>query len=101
MKYKFLLILLTTILFSCGEFKPEKYYDYHWVVDVTYTNGESEQLTIEQKNVTKVWKLYLGSDAGESCLIKTNGIYDNAIACGVRKFTIISETRIENSKQNN
>lgn len=101
MRYKFLLILLTTILFSCGEFKPEKYYNYNWVVNVTYTNGESEQLTIEQKNVVKVWHLYLYSGEGESCLYKGNGLYNDAIVCGVRKFTIISETRIENSKQNN
>lgn len=98
MRNKFLLALLSIVLLSsCIGSNHDKYYDYNWVVDVIYTNGDKEQLTIEQKKVVKEWKLYLYSGDGEACLYKGNGYYNDAVACGVRKFTIVTETKTESN----
>lgn len=88
-----ILLVLGALQFaSCG-----KDYTYKWEVEVTYINGDSEILGCEYTSFNgNECGIYLSTSrySPEPCLVIRCGGLGQNIACGVRKFRVISSDKI-------
>ena len=98
---KILLILILGFLISCNCSKDTKQetFVHKWKIDVVYTNGEKETIDCSFKTRrTNVEITLISHD--EPCIVMRTIDDAKIVACGVRKFEVIShekETIITNA----
>lgn len=94
-------LLLCVILISCSNFETN--YTYKWKLAVVYTNGEKDTIKCQYDSFKnnecylylKISETGLISGAGTApCIIMGCGFYSDVVACGVRKFEILSLDKV-------
>jgi hypothetical protein len=93
-----IIIISLTILYSCSnDIKPN--YTYNWKVAVVYTNGDKDTLNCKYDSFKgnecflylKISENGLLSSGGTaSCIVMGCGFYTTVVACGVRKYEVLS-----------
>ncbi len=90
---KSLFILIVVCLFSCSDNEPN--YTYKWELDVVYTNGDTDIINCQYNSFngnecTLVFSIFESS----SCLVMYCGLRSKSVACGVRKYKVVSLNKI-------
>lgn len=62
---------------------------YKWTIDVTYLNGEQETINCQFKSINDCEIKYIVDE--QPCIIVSSFSEYEIIACGVRKFSIVSK----------
>jgi len=95
--YTFLIVILFQ---SCIEYEPD--YNYKYTAKITYQNGDIDTLSFNRESFkgNKVYVYIKTTESGiissssiSPCLVIACGFYKKTIACGVRKYEIISESK--------
>jgi hypothetical protein len=104
MKNIFLIISIIsfTILYSCSnDIKPN--YTYKWKIAIVYTNGDKDTINCKYDSFKgnecflylKISENGLLSSGGTaSCIVTGCGFYSNVVACGVRKYEVLSLDKV-------
>jgi len=91
----FIIFIIITIQ-SCNK----QNYKYEYIAEVTYQNGEIDTVMFNIETSNKVYVYLkieesglLNNVATSPCLVIGSGFYEEAVACGLRKYKILNETK--------
>ena len=93
-----LIIFCAIAIIALSSCTPESKYDYVWEIEVVYLNGDTETMHLE-KTYRGNAELDLNGNAGQCISIyATSMLGREDIACGVRKFTVLSEVKTKHKE---